>query len=208
MARTTSAQCKLCRREGEKLYLKGSRCETAKCSISRRKYGPGQHIWGRRKVSKYGIQFREKQKLKRYYGVLERQFMIYFSHAVKKKINTGEYLLQLLERRLDNVVHLLLFASSKKHARQLINHGHITVNGGKVDIASYLVKVGDVIKPVNKEKDINLIKTNLEANNTQKMPEWLSSSDDRLEGRVVQMPTREDVVLQVQEQFVVEVCSR
>lgn len=207
MARTTSPQCKLCRREGEKLFLKGDRCETVKCSVSRRKGGPGQHNWGRRKVSKYGTQFREKQKLKRFYGVLERQFNTYFMKAVKKKINTGEYLLQLLERRLDNVVCLILFASSRKHARQLISHGHITVNGKKVDIASYLVKVGDVIKPANKESVTNLIKANVEGNSGVKIPQWLDLSIN-LEGRVVQLPTREDVSLEVQEQFVVEVCSR
>ena len=208
MARTTSLQCKLCRREGEKLFLKGNRCETVKCSLSKRKYGPGQHGWGRKKVSKYGTQFREKQKLKRFYGVLEKQFNTYFLKAVSKKINTGEYLLQLLERRLDNVVTLILFASSRKHARQLIIHGHLTVNGRKVDKPSFLVKVGDVIRPANKEAVTNLIKLNVESNSGKKIPQWLEVSNDGLEGRVVQLPSRDDVSLEIQEQFVVEVCSR
>lgn len=208
MARTTSPQCKLCRKEGEKLFLKGERCETVKCGLSRRKYGPGQHGVVRKKLSKYGTQLREKQKLKRYYGVLERQFNIYFKKAEKKKINTGEYLLQLLERRLDNVVYLLLFAYSRKQARQMISHGHITVNGRKVDIVSYLVKVGDVIKSANKESVANLIKTNIEGNKGRKVPQWLELSDNNLEGRVMQLPAREDVSIEVQEQYVVEVCSR
>ncbi|MGR3178044.1 MAG: 30S ribosomal protein S4 [Candidatus Anammoxibacter sp.] len=207
MARTTSPQCKLCRREGEKLFLKGERCETVKCSLSRRKYGPGQKSWGRRKISKYGTQFREKQKLKRFYGVLEKQFNTYFKKATRRKTNTGEYLLQLMERRLDNVVHLLLFASSRKQARQLISHGHISVNGGKVDIASCLVKVGDVIKLTSNESVTNLTKANVE-NSGKKIPQWLESGGNDLEGRVAQLPAREDVSIEVQEQFVVEVCSR
>lgn len=208
MVRTTSLQCKLCRREGEKLFLKGERCETVKCSLSRRKYGPGQHGWRRKKASKYGTQFREKQKLKRFYGVLEKQFNTYFLKAVSKKINTGEYLLQLLERRLDNVVTLVLFASSRRHARQIINHGHLTVNGRKVDKPSFLVKVGDVIRPANKDAITNLIKLNVESNSSKKIPQWLEVSNDGLEGRVVQLPARDDVSVEVQEQFVVEVCSR
>lgn len=208
MARNTGPQCKICRREGEKLNLKGERCETVKCSFTKRKYGPGQNSWRRKKMSKYGTQFREKQKLKRFYGLLERQFDIYFKISLKKKVNTGEYLLQLIERRLDNVVHLLLFAYSRKHARQLINHGHIMVNDRKVDIASYLIKAGDVIKPVNKETITNLIKVNIESNGGRKIPQWLSFSDTGLEGRILQIPTREDVSIQVQEQFVVEVSSR
>lgn len=208
MARTISPQCKMCRREKEKLFLKGERCATVKCSLARRRYAPGQKSWGRTKMSKYGTQFREKQKLKRFYGVLERQFRIYFAMAVKKKINTGEYLLQLLERRLDNVVHILLFAHSRKHARQLVNHGHIAVNGKKVDIASYLVKQGDVIGPVDKESVTNLIKANVEANAGRKIPPWIESADGGASGKVVLMPTREDVSIEVQEQYVVEVCSR
>jgi len=208
MARTISPQCKICRREKEKLFLKGERCMTVRCSLTRRRYGPGQQSWGRKKMSKYGTQFREKQKLKRFYGVLERQFNIYFRKAVKKKINTGEYLLQLLERRLDNVVYSLLFAHSRKHARQLVNHGHIAVNGKKVDISSYSVKQGDVVKPVGKEVITAAIMANVESNSGRKIPQWLESGDGGASGRVVLMPTREDVSLEVQEQFVVEVCSR
>lgn len=208
MARITGTQCKLCRREGEKLFLKGARCETAKCSLTRRKYVPGQHIRSRRKMSKYGIQFREKQKLKRFYGVLERQFRKYFSKAEKKKLNTGEYLLQLLERRLDNVVFLLTFAFSRSHARQLISHGHITVNGKRVDIASYSLKAGDIIKPANKEAVTNLIKGYVEGNKGRSIPSWLDFNKEGLEGRVLQLPTRDDISVNVQEQLVVEVCSR
>lgn len=208
MARYTGPQCKLCRREGEKLYLKGDRCESVKCSVTRRKYVPGQHIFGRKKMSKYGTQFREKQKLKRFYGVLERQFNIYFKKAESKKINTGEYLLQMLERRLDSVVYHILFAMSRKYARQLINHGHIAVNGRKVDISSYIVKVGDIIKPVNKDNVKNLIKTNIESSRGRKIPEWITVSDEGLEGRIMQIPTRDDISVQVDEQYVIEVCSR
>lgn len=207
MARTTGPQCKLCRREGIKLNLKGARCDTVKCSFTKRKFGQ-QKSWGRKKQSKYGMQFREKQKLKRYYGVLERQFSIYFKIAMAKKVNTGEYLLQILESRLDNVVHCLLFGSSKKHARQLINHGHIAVNGKKVDISSYLIKVGDVIKPMNNESDINLIKANIEGNSGLKIPQWLSFDEVGVEGKVIQLPSREDVPIPIQEQYVVEVSSR
>lgn len=208
MARYIGPQCRLCRRQGEKLFLKGTRCETAKCSITKRKYPPGQHGWGRKKLTKYALQFREKQKLKRFYGVLEQQFKNYFRKADQKKINTGEYLLQMLERRLDNVVYLLLFASSRKHARQLVCHGHIAVNGKKVDIPSYLVKVGAVITPANKEDIINLIKTNVEGNKGRNIPSWLGSGTNGLEGHVVQLPTREDVSIHVQEQLVTDVCSR
>ena len=208
MARYTGPQCKLCRREGEKLYLKGDRCGSVKCGVTKRKYGPGQHILGRKKMSKYGTQFREKQKLKRFYGVLERQFSIYFKKAESKKINTGEYLLQMLERRLDNVVYLILFALSRKHARQLISHGHIAVNGRKVDISSYIVKAGDVIKPVDKDNVKNLIKTNIESSGGQKIPEWITVSNEGLEGRIMQIPTRDDISVQVDEQYVIEVCSR
>ncbi len=208
MGRTTGPQCKLCRREGAKLNLKGERCDTVKCSFTKRKFAPGQQSWGRRKMSKYGIQFREKQKLKRYYGVLESQFSTYFKKSLRRKVNTGEYLLQFFERRLDNVTYLLLFASSRKHARQLINHGHITVNGRKVDKASYLVKAGDIVKPINKEKVKELIKSNVDANSGQKVPQWLSFNDTDLEGHVLQVPSRDDISIQIQEQFVVEVSSK
>jgi len=197
MARYVGPQCRLCRREGEKLFLKGYRCETAKCAIAKRKYPPGQFSWGRGKLSKYGVQFREKQKTKRFYGILDKQFMNYFKKAEKQKGNTGENLLIMLERRLDNVVHLLAFAPSRKSARQLILHGHITVNDRKVDIASFLVKAGDVIK----SKNVELAKSG-------RIPAWLELRPDSLEGLVTQLPTRDDSSISVQEQLIIELCSK
>lgn len=208
MARYIGPQCRLCRREGEKLFLKGMRCDTVKCAITKRKYPPGQFTWGRGKLSKYGIQFREKQKVKRFYGILERQFQNYFGRAERQKGNTGENLLNMLERRLDNVVYLLSFAASRKSARQLILHGHITVNNKKVDIASYLVKVGDVIKPKNSEVSQNIVKANIELVKGRNLPAWIQFKADTLEGMVTQLPTREDISVPVQEQLIVELCSK
>lgn len=184
MARYIGPQCRLCRREGEKLFLKGMRCDTVKCAITKRKYPPGQFTWGRGKLSKYGIQFREKQKVKRFYGILERQFQNYFGRAERQKGNTGENLLNMLERRLDNVVYLLTFAASRKSARQLILHGHITVNNKKVDIASYLIKVGDVVKPKNNEISQNIVKANIELVKGRNIPAWIQFRTDALEGVV------------------------
>lgn len=208
MARYIGPQCRLCRREGEKLFLKGMRCDTVKCAITKRKYPPGQFTWGRGKLSKYGIQFREKQKMKRFYGILDRQFQNYFEKAERQKGNTGENLLNMLERRLDNVVYLLSFAASRKSARQLILHGHITVNNKKVDIASYLVKVGDVIKPKNSEISQNIVKANIELVKGRNIPAWMQFRADALEGVVTQLPTREDISVSVQEQLIVELCSK
>ncbi|MFN3531963.1 MAG: 30S ribosomal protein S4 [Candidatus Brocadia sp.] len=208
MARYIGPQCRLCRREGEKLFLKGMRCDTVKCAITKRKYPPGQFTWGRGKLSKYGIQFREKQKVKRFYGILERQFQNYFERAERQKGNTGENLLNMLERRLDNVVYLLSFAASRKSARQLILHGHITVNNKKVDIASYLVKVGDVIKPKNSEVSQNIVKANIELVKGRNLPAWIQFNADTLEGVVTQLPAREDISVPVQEQLIVELCSK
>jgi small subunit ribosomal protein S4 len=208
MGRYIGPQCRLCRREGEKLYLKGIRCDTAKCAITRRKYPPGQFTWGRGKLSKYGIQFREKQKTKRFYGILEKQFQNYYSKAIKSKGNTGESLLISLERRLDNVVYFLSFAASRKNARQLIRHGHITVNNKKVDIPSYLVKVGDVIKPKNNETSLNTVKANIEMVKGRNVPAWIEFKADIPEGVVTQLPTREDVSVTAQEQLIVELCSK
>ncbi|KAA0242066.1 MAG: 30S ribosomal protein S4 [Candidatus Brocadia sp. AMX2] len=208
MARYIGPQCRLCRREGEKLFLKGMRCDTVKCAITKRKYPPGQFTWGRGKLSKYGIQFREKQKVKRFYGILERQFRNYFRRAERQKGNTGENFLNMLERRLDNVVYLLFFAASRKSARQLILHGHIMVNNKKVDIASYLVKVGDVIKPRNNEVSQNIVKANIELVKGRNLPAWVQFKADALEGVVTQLPTREDISVPVQEQLVVELCSK
>lgn len=208
MARYVGPQCRLCRREGEKLFLKGMRCDTVKCAITKRKYPPGQFTWGRGKLSKYGIQFREKQKMKRFYGILERQFKNYFGKAERQKGNTGENLLNMLERRLDNVVYLLSFASSRKSARQLILHGHITVNNKKVDIASYLIKAGDVIKPKNNEISQNIVKANIELIKGRSIPAWIQYRADTLEGVVSQLPSREDISVPIQEQLIVELCSK
>lgn len=208
MARTIGPSCRICRREGVKLYLKGTRCDTAKCAITKRKFPPGMQTWKGTKLSKYGVQFREKQRLKRFYGVLERQLLTYFNAAERKKGNTGETLLLLLERRLDNVVYHLTFGLSRKHARQVILHGHIMVNDRKVDVPSYIVKMEDVIKPVNKEATINLIKTHVESSKGRHIPSWLDLNEDTLEGRVIQLPTREDVSVETQEQLIVEHCSK
>ncbi len=208
MARYVGPQCRLCRREGEKLFLKGIRCDTAKCAVSKRKYPPGQFTWGRGKLSKYGIQFREKQKVKRFYGILEKQFQNCYKKAEKQKGNTGENFLIILERRLDNVLYLLSFAASRKSARQIIRQGHVTVNGRKVDIPSSLVKIGDVIKPKNAEISTNLIKTNIELVKGRSIPAWIEYKADTLEGVVTQLPTREDISVSAQEQLIVELCSK
>jgi small subunit ribosomal protein S4 len=208
MARYVGPQCRLCRREGEKLFLKGIRCDTVKCAITKRKYPPGQFTWGRGKLSKYGIQFREKQKTKRFYGVLERQFRNYFRKAERQKGNTGDNLLVMLERRLDNVLCLAFFAASRKSARQLILHGHITVNNKKVDIASYLVKVGDVIKPKNTETTLNIVKANIESLKGRNIPAWMEFKAEIPEVVVTQLPAREDISVSVHEQLIVELCSK
>lgn len=208
MARYVGPQCRLCRREGEKLFLKGIRCDTVKCAITKRKYPPGQSTWGRGKLSKYGIQFREKQKTKRFYGVLERQFRNYFRKAERQKGNTGDNLLVMLERRLDNVLCLALFAASRKSARQLILHGNITVNNKKVDIGSYLVKVGDVIKPKNTETILNIVKANMESLKGRNIPVWMEFKAEIPEVVVTQLPVREDISVSVHEQLIVELCSK
>ncbi|MEK7750215.1 MAG: 30S ribosomal protein S4 [Planctomycetota bacterium] len=208
MARYVGPQCRLCRREGAKLFLKGIRCDTVKCAITKRKYPPGQFTWGRGKLSKYGIQFREKQKMKRFYGILERQFRNYFRKAERQKGNTGENLLVILERRLDNVLCLVSFAVSRKSARQLINHGLITVNNKKVDIASYLVKVGDVIKPKNTETTLNIVKANIESLKGRNIPAWMEFKAEIPEVVVTQLPAREDISVSVHEQLIVELCSK
>ena len=208
MARYTGPKCKLCRREGVKLFLKGTRCETKKCGIEKRAYPPGQRSWKRRrKFSEYGLQLREKQKAKRYYGILERQFKRMFSEADRQKGNTGENLLVLLERRLDNVVVLLGWALSRAQARQVIAHGHITVNGRRMDVPSYLVEKGDVIAPKDRETSKRLVSDHREEVGTsQKTPPWFEVGD--LAARVLQFPSREDVTLDVQEQLIVELCSK
>ncbi|MHC4507357.1 MAG: 30S ribosomal protein S4 [Planctomycetota bacterium] len=210
MGRYLSSSCKLCRREGMKLMLKGIRCETAKCPVEKkqRNLAPGMHGWRRGRASEYAVRLREKQKIKRYYGLLERQFMRYFHKAERTKGNTGETLLQLLERRLDNVVYKLNFAPSRKAARQLIAHGHIYVNRRKVDISDYTTKIGDKITVKGSEKSLKRIKEQLETNPNFTTQGWLQLARDKAEATIVAMPTRDDVQIPVEEQLVVEFCSR
>ncbi|MGQ3685036.1 MAG: 30S ribosomal protein S4 [Candidatus Loosdrechtia sp.] len=208
MARYVGPQCRLCRREGEKLFLKGTRCDTVKCGITRRKFPPGRYTWSKGKLSKYGVQFREKQKVKRFYGILESQFRNYYRKAERQKGNTGENLLNMLEKRLDNVLYLIAFAASRSQARQIIRHGHITVNDKKVDIPSYLVRVGDVIKVKNNESSQNIIRSSIDQVKGRTLPGWIDFRGDTLEGIVAQHPTREDISVPVQEQLIIELCSK
>ena len=208
MARYTDEQCRICRREGQKLFLKGSRCYSDKCSISRRNYAPGQHGQKRAKLSEYGTQLREKQKTKSYYGVGEKQFRGYFEMASNKKGITGENLLQILESRLDNVVYRLGFGASRAQARQLVNHGQFAVNGQRVDIPSYLVKAGDVITVREIKKDNGAIKANIEANAARPVPAWLELNNETLSGKVVRLASREDVDIPVEEHLIVELYSK
>lgn len=207
MGRYTGPVCRLCRREGMKLYLKGDRCYSDKCAIDRRSYAPGQHGQNRKKVSGYGIQLREKQKAKRYYGVMESQFRKYFEMAERMKGATGENLLQILERRLDNVVFRAGLASSRKEARQLVKHGHFTVNGKKVDIPSYLVKVGDVIEVTENSKGSEKFKALIE-DNQRVAPDWLEADLDNLKVRVVALPKKEHIDIPLEEHLIVELYSR
>ena len=210
MGRYLGSSCKQCRREGMKLMLKGIRCETAKCPIEKkqRNLAPGMHGWRKGRSSDYGVRLREKQKIKRYYGILERQFMRCFRQAEKIKGNTGENLLQLLERRLDNVVYKLNFAPSRKAARQLISHGHIYVNSRKVNISDYTTKIGDKITVKNSGRSVKKVKEQLESNPNYSTQNWLQLAREKTEATVVALPTREDVQIPVEEQFVVEFCSR
>ncbi len=208
MARYTGPVCRLCRREGEKLFLKGERCYSDKCSFSNRSYAPGQHGQGRKKNSEYATQFRMKQKAKRYYGVLEGQFHKYFVEAERRQGITGEILLQILETRLDNIVYRLGFASSRKEARQLVVHNHFTVNGKKVNIPSYLVKAGDVIAIKEKSLDSEKIKAVLEANGARPVPTWLEKDAAAKSGKVVNLPAREDIDTPVEESLIVELYSK
>ena len=208
MARYTDEQCRICRREGQKLFLKGSRWYSDKCSISRRNYAPGQHGQKRAKLSEYGTQLREKQKTKSYYGVGEKQFRGYFEMASNKKGITGENLLQILESRLDNVVYRLGFGASRAQARQLVNHGQFAVNGQRVDIPSYLVKAGDVITVRENKKENGAIKANIEANSARPVPAWLELNNETLSGKVVRLASREDVDIPVEEHLIVELYSK
>lgn len=208
MARYTGPVCRLCRREGEKLYLKGDRCYSDKCAIVRRAYAPGQHGQNRPKTSEYGVQLREKQKVRRLYGVLERQFRNYFEAAEKKSGITGENFLKILESRLDNVVYRLGYATSRNEARQLILHGHITVNGRRVNIPSYLISVGDTIDVQEKSKNTARMKEIKELNETYKAPSWLDVNILDLSGKVIAEPKREEIDIPIQEHLIVEFYSR
>ena len=208
MARYKDEQCRICRREGQKLFLKGSRCYSDKCSISRRNYAPGQNGQKRKKLSEYGTQLREKQKTKSFYGVGEKQFRKYFDIASNTKGKTGEVLLQLLESRLDNVVYRLGFGASRAQARQLVNHGQFAVNGQRVDIPSYLVKAGDVITVRENKKENGAIKANIEANSARPVPAWLELNNETLSGKVVRLASREDVDIPVEEHLIVELYSK
>jgi small subunit ribosomal protein S4 len=208
LARYRGSVCRLCRREGLKLYLKGERCYSDKCSIERRNYPPGQHARARMKHSDYGAQLREKQKLKRIYGIMERQFKNYFLKAERQKGITGTNLLILLERRLDNMVFRMGFADSRNEARQLVRHGHFLVNGRKVDIPSYLVKVGDIIELREKSKKIIKIREAMESVVRRGIPNWLQVDREKFMGKVIALPTREDLTMPIQEQLIVEFYSK
>ena len=208
MARYTDSVCKLCRREGQKLFLKGGRCYTDKCSVNRRSYAPGQHGQDRKKVSEYGLQLRAKQKARRFYGVLERQFSNYFDIAASRPGMTGENLLRILETRIDNTVYRMGFADSHAQARQLVLHGHFTVNGRKVNIPSYRVKAGDVISFKEGSRSLDSIKAILERNASRPVPKWLDVDRNTLEGKIVSLPNREDIDLNVEEHLIVELYSK
>ena len=208
MARYKDEQCRICRREGQKLFLKGSRCYSDKCSVTRRNYAPGQHGQKRTKLSEYGTQLREKQKTRSFYGVGEKQFRKYFEMASNKKGITGTNLLQILESRLDNVVYRLGLGVSRPQARQIVTHGNIEVNGKKVDIASYLVKPGDVIAVREIRKDNGVIKANMENGSVRPVPEWLELDSKNLSAKVVRTVNREEIDLPVEEHLIVELYSK
>ena len=208
MARYTDALCRICRRENDKLFLKGDRCYTDKCGIERRKYAPGVHGQRRKKLSDYGLQLREKQKVKQIYSVLERQFKKYFYMAERMKGVTGCNLLQLLERRLDNVVYRLGFASNKRQARQLVTHRHFTVNGRRVSIPSYLVSVGDIISPGEASDNLIVIQDSVAKAEHRGFPSWLEMDVNNLKGKILHFPSREEIAVPVLEQLIVELYSK
>ena len=210
MGRYLGSSCKHCRREGMKLMLKGTRCETAKCAVEKREknMAPGMHGWRRGRNSDYGVRLREKQKVKRFYGLMEKQFISYFHKAERGKGNTGEVLLGLLERRLDNVIYKLNFAPSRKAARQLITHGHIYVNGRRVNVPDILVKIGDKIGLKDSDRSRKIVKDQLASNPNYGAQGWLQLDVDKPAATVVGMPTRDDVQLPIEENLVVEFCSR
>ncbi len=208
MARYTGAVCRLCRREGQKLFLKGERCYSDKCSVALRGYAPGQHGQGRKKTSEYGMQLRAKQTARRFYGVQENQFHHYFEIAERKQGITGDNLLRILESRLDNVVYRVGFASSRAEARQLVGHGHFEVNGKRVDIASYLLKAGDVVSICEKSRSSEKLKAVVEANSARPVPQWIDVNRDQLTAKVIALPTRDQIEAPVDEQLIVEFYSK
>ncbi len=208
MARYTGAVCRLCRREGQKLFLKGERCYSDKCSVGIRAYAPGQHGQGRKKSSEYGLQLRAKQTARRFYGVQENQFHHYFEIAERKQGITGDNLLKILESRLDNVVYRVGFASSRAEARQLVGHGHFEVNGSRVDIASYLLKAGDVITLCEKSRGSEKFKAIIEANGARPVPQWIDVNREQLSAKVIALPERDQIDAPVEEQLIVEFYSK
>ncbi len=208
MARYKDSVCRLCRREGMKLFLKGDRCYTDKCAVDRRAYAPGQHGQRRSKFSEYGVQLREKQKVRRIYGLLEKQFRSYFQRADRQKGVTGENLLILVERRLDNIVYRLGFTNTRNEARQLVRHGHFMVNGVKVNIPSFQVKPGDVIELREKSRKVTRIVEALDAAGRRGLPAFLDLDKDNFKGTVTSLPKREDIAQTINEQLIVEFYSR
>ncbi|GFI72081.1 30S ribosomal protein S4 [Clostridiales bacterium] len=208
MARYTGPACKLCRREGKKLFLKGDRCYTSKCAFDRRSYAPGQHGQNRKKTSEYGLQLRAKQSARRYYGIAEGQFHKYFLMAERKAGVTGTNLLQICESRLDNVVYEAGFASSRAQARQLVNHAHFTVNGSKVDIPSYLLSAGDVVAVREKSKSTEEYKAIAEANASRPVPMWIEKNEGAMEAKILRAPEREEIATPVEEHLIVEFYSK
>lgn len=208
MARNTDSVCRLCRRENLKLFLKGERCYTDKCAIERRNYPPGQHGQGRPKFSEYSLQLREKQKVKRMYGLLENQFRRTFTEAARTKGITGETLLVLLERRLDNVTYRLGFASSRAEARLLVRHGHILVNGRRVNIPSFTVKVGDVVAVKESSRQIGRVLTAMDGAQRRGVPDWADVDRDACSGRIKILPSRNDITMPINEKLIVELYSK
>ncbi len=209
MARYTAASCRVCRRQGGKLFLKGTRCYTDKCGVEKRSYAPGQHGKGQRtKLSNYGLQLREKQKVKKIYGILERQFRKYFQTASRSKGITGSKLLELLERRLDNVIFRSSFAASRPEARQIVMHGHVIVNNRKVDIPSYSVKTGDIVVIKQKEKTVKRIKESVEKLKDRPYPGWVEVDKENVKAKITRLPERSDIAADIKEQLIVELYSK
>ena len=206
MAKYTDADCRLCRREGCKLFLKGDRCISSKCAMEKRPVVPGQHGLGRKKVTEYGLQLREKQKVKRAYGLLEKQFRQSYDKASRMKGNVGENMLSLLERRLDNVIYRMGIGDSRSESRQIVNHGHICVNGGVVNIPSYIVKVGDEISVKESKKDLEMFKQLKGIKIVT--PKWVEFNSDNLTGKINALPKRDDIDLNIQEHMIIELYSR